>query len=62
VCSSVKFLRNEALAKASAKRANLLHAVDTKLRRSNRGQVEADLTVRGGPNGLPLKRYPMTCG
>ena len=62
MCSLAKSFWDGAPAKASANGANLLHAVDTKLRRSNHGQVEANLTVRGGPNGLPLKRYPMTCG
>ena len=57
-----KFLWNGAAAKASAKRATLSHGVDPKRRRSNHGQVEADLTVRGGPNRLTLKSYRMTCG
>jgi hypothetical protein len=31
-------------------------------RRSTHGQDEAHVTVRGGPNGLTLKSYPMSCG
>ncbi len=57
-----KLLWSGAAAKASAKRATLSHGVDTKRRRSNHGQVEADLTVRGGPNRLMLKNHRMTCG
>ncbi len=30
--------------------------------RSNHGQDEADVRVRGGPNGLRLKTHPMSCG
>ena len=58
----VKGLRSEAEGKPSVNSANQVMWARPEAKRSNHGQVEADVTVRGGPNRYGLKTVLTTCG
>ena len=58
----VKSLRLEAEGKPSVNSAIQVRWSRPESQRSIHEQAEADVTVRGGPNGCGLKTAPMTCG
>ena len=58
----VKGLRSEAEGKPSVNSATQVKWARPEAKRSNHEQVEADVTVRGGPNRYGLKTVLMTCG
>ena len=58
----VKGLRPVAEGKPSVNSATQVKWSRPESQRSIHGQAEADVTVRGGPNGCGLKTAPMTCG
>jgi hypothetical protein len=58
----VKGLRPEAEGKPSVNSATQVKWGRPEAKRSNHGQVEADVTVRGGPNRCGLKTALRTCG